>query len=83
MGTRKNHSPNCLECHHYYVTWDVDHPKGCRAFGMKTRELPSFVVQKNSGLPCQSFQKKKPRDIQPSSAAFPDLRSDRFIKSRS
>lgn len=49
---------NCLLCAHFQITWDPAAPRGCRAFGFKCRELPSAVVQRASGLPCQQFAPK-------------------------
>lgn len=49
---------NCKKCVHYYVTWEAQHPHGCRAFGFKSPRIPSMEVQKNSGLPCELFEEK-------------------------
>lgn len=49
---------NCLGCKHYYVTWDEKFPKGCRAFGFKTNQLPSLEVFRSSGSPCLKFDPK-------------------------
>nr|WP_102710884.1 uracil-DNA glycosylase [Paenibacillus castaneae] len=50
---------NCLKCKHYYVTWDPKSPKGCKAFGFKTQQMPSSVVLSSSGNPCMHFEEKK------------------------
>jgi len=50
---------NCFKCIHYYITWDPARPKGCRHFGFKSTQLPSIVVYKSSGEPCQAFQEKR------------------------
>lgn len=50
--------PDCLHCTHYYVTWDVAQPRGCRAYEFKSAELPSEVVLASSGEPCQLFARK-------------------------
>lgn len=52
---------NCLHCAHFYVTWDERNPKGCRAMGFKSREAPSAVVFRSSGMACQMFEEKKDR----------------------
>ncbi|MDX1807810.1 MAG: uracil-DNA glycosylase [Paenisporosarcina sp.] len=54
-------SVNCFQCRHFYVTWDTRHPRGCRAYQFKTRELPSVVVKRSSGTDCMNFQ-PKPRE---------------------
>jgi len=52
---------NCTKCEHYYVTWDPGFPKGCRAYGIKTKFMPSAAVLSSSGKPCLSFEEKTPR----------------------
>lgn len=49
--------PDCLHCSHYFVTWEADKPRGCRAYEFKTPELPSKVVLESSGEPCQFFER--------------------------
>ncbi|WP_398291852.1 uracil-DNA glycosylase [Sporosarcina aquimarina] len=41
------------------MTWEPSHPRGCKAYGFKTRELPSAVVLRSSGLECMKFEPKK------------------------
>lgn len=53
---------NCFQCRHFYVTWEPKHPRGCRAYGFKTRELPSAVVLRSSGMECMQFEQKKGSD---------------------
>ncbi len=50
---------NCLKCAYYFVTWDREFPRGCRQFGIKSRELPSIVVKRSTGKSCPSFVKNK------------------------
>lgn len=50
---------DCNKCQYYYVTWDPKFPRGCKAFGFKTRELPSLSVFRSSGQPCLRFTPKK------------------------
>ncbi|SFL10665.1 hypothetical protein SAMN03159341_103237 [Paenibacillus sp. 1_12] len=49
---------NCIKCVHYYVTWDPAFPRGCKAFGFKTAEMPSTLVKRSSGHPCLKFESK-------------------------
>ncbi|MGM0444665.1 MAG: uracil-DNA glycosylase [Fibrobacterota bacterium] len=49
---------NCRRCVNYYVTWDRNAPHGCRAYGFKSRVIPSIVVRKSSGAPCRLYRKK-------------------------
>jgi len=56
--------PNCHRCASFWVTYDQQHPYGCRAFGMKSRALPSQAVRDASGHECRAFTPKetpKPR----------------------
>ncbi len=50
--------PDCLHCRHFFVTWEADRPRGCRAYEFKSFELPSEVVRASSGEPCQLFERK-------------------------
>lgn len=49
---------DCMKCKHFFVTWDPNMPRGCRAFGFKTRSLPSVEVLSSSGQPCMSYERK-------------------------
>jgi len=55
LGNRK---VNCFECLHFFITHEPAHPHGCRIIGFKTRELPAFVVLRNSGAPCRMFERR-------------------------
>lgn len=50
--------PDCLHCIHYFVTWEADRPRGCRAYEFKSAELPSDVVLASSGEACRCFERK-------------------------
>ncbi|WP_335508126.1 uracil-DNA glycosylase [Bacillus sp. JJ722] len=50
---------NCVKCKHYFVTWDQHAPKGCKAFGFKSIQLPSMIVLQSSGQNCMKFDEKK------------------------
>ncbi|NLT94812.1 MAG: uracil-DNA glycosylase [Clostridia bacterium] len=50
---------NCLKCQYFYITWDKNFPRGCKAFGFKTKNLPSLVVFQSSGQSCQHFKPKE------------------------
>ncbi|MCF6345486.1 MAG: uracil-DNA glycosylase [Thiomicrorhabdus sp.] len=57
----KNSPPiDCFRCHHFFVTWDSNNPRGCKAFGFKTTQLPSAVVLETSGEPCLKYSPKNP-----------------------
>ncbi|MFK2825668.1 uracil-DNA glycosylase [Bacillus sp. B190/17] len=49
---------NCFRCKHFFVTWDQKSPRGCRAYGFKSKQLPSVIVLQASGSPCYKFSTK-------------------------
>lgn len=49
---------NCMACRYFYVTYEPNHPYGCRALGFKSREMPSRTVYISSGMECRSFTLK-------------------------
>lgn len=53
---------DCFKCRHFYVTWDEYFPRGCKALGFKSREIPSGVVFRSSGIECQKFEMKAKKD---------------------
>lgn len=50
---------NCLKCEYYYITWDMNNPKGCKFFNFKSKLMPSLVVFRSSGKPCEAFKPKE------------------------
>jgi hypothetical protein len=52
---------NCLECRHYYITWDADFPHGCKGMQFKSRRLPQLEVLEASGRDCLMMVEKKRR----------------------
>ncbi|XUX07444.1 uracil-DNA glycosylase [Sporosarcina sp. UB5] len=50
---------NCFRCQYFFVTWDPKSPRGCKAYSFKTRELPSVVVHRSSGMECMKYVPKK------------------------
>lgn len=53
---------NCFKCRHFHVTWDESFPRGCRALGFKSREMPSAMAYNSSGMECQLYE---PREKKP------------------
>ena len=51
--------PDCYNCKHFFVTWQAHAPRGCRAFGFKTKNLPSVEVFKISGNDCGYYNQKR------------------------
>jgi hypothetical protein len=56
-------TPNvkCIHCKHYYVTWDKQHPYGCKRLGFKAAIEPALVVLRASGHRCLAFAQKPSR----------------------
>jgi len=52
-------TPRCIECGHYYVTWDRAFPYGCKAMGFKSFKIPAVVVRESSGQECLGFIEKQ------------------------
>jgi hypothetical protein len=50
---------SCYKCKFYFVTWDEKFPRGCRAMHFKSRQMPSTVVFKSSGMQCMQFKPRK------------------------
>ena len=56
---------NCRTCEYFLITWQSSMPYGCKAHGFKSKQLPSLVVAKSSGIECLMFKpkiKKPPGD---------------------
>jgi hypothetical protein len=51
--------PDCVKCLHFKVTWEPAHPRSCRVFGIKSRNLPSVAVFRATGRHCPSFQTRE------------------------
>jgi hypothetical protein len=50
----------CIQCQHYYITWDKRHPYGCKKLGFKAAIEPALVVRRASGQHCLAFEPKPP-----------------------
>lgn len=50
---------DCTQCQHYYVTWDVNRPHGCRFFSFKSPYSPALAVFESSGKSCEAFEQKQ------------------------
>ena len=49
----------CQKCTNYFVTWEAEKPHGCKAYGFKSKVIPSIVVKNSSGENCKLFVEKK------------------------
>lgn len=51
--------PNCMNCKHFFVTWDQNSPRGCRKYGIKTSQMPSVIVAMSTAeKSCLGYEKK-------------------------
>ncbi|WML34524.1 uracil-DNA glycosylase [Clostridium sp. OS1-26] len=48
----------CHNCKYYYITWDIQFPYGCKLYGIKSKQVPSIIVSKSIGMPCNEFVEK-------------------------
>jgi len=48
----------CQKCQYYFVTWQQNKPHGCKAYGFKSRLLPSMVVFQSSGTKCSLYKSR-------------------------
>jgi len=52
--------PNCMNCKHFFITYDKNTPRGCRIYKIKSASLPSMVVKRaNNGEECMGFSAKE------------------------
>ncbi|MBN2865450.1 MAG: uracil-DNA glycosylase [Thiotrichales bacterium] len=59
---KKTNSIDCFKCRHFYITWDANQSRGCKAFGFKTKQMPSIVVFETSGAECLKYSPKPEQD---------------------
>lgn len=50
----------CSQCVHYFITFDVRFPYGCRAMGFKSRQQPKNEILAATGEACVTFTPKVP-----------------------
>ncbi|MBN2782256.1 MAG: uracil-DNA glycosylase [Campylobacterales bacterium] len=53
-----NKKINCRRCVYFFVTWQPNNPYGCKAYGFKSKMIPSMVVFQSSGRDCEMFRAK-------------------------
>ena len=57
--------PNCWECRHLMITWDVGTPYGCKLMGFRSRYIPSLEVLRTDGRFCGGFSAKTEKNNAP------------------
>lgn len=50
---------NCRNCLHFFITWDMKFPYGCKALNFKSKSIPSVDVKISSGIDCLKYEEKK------------------------
>ena len=62
MSEKPSYIP-CGICLNYFVTFDAKRPHGCKKFGFKSIQSPSFAVFAATGTNCALFKSKfRPTD---------------------
>jgi hypothetical protein len=51
-----------MRCIHYFTTFDPELPRGCKLYGMRTRQFPNLMVKKETGSDCMGFEVKKRKE---------------------
>jgi len=57
--------PNCWECRHLMITWDVRTPYGCKMMGFRSKYIPSMEVLRTDGRFCGGFSAKPAKNTAP------------------
>jgi hypothetical protein len=57
-GPQSMKGPNCWDCRHLMITWDVRKPYGCKLMGFKSKIIPSIEVLRTDGRFCGGFSAK-------------------------
>ena len=55
---------DCKKCIHFKITWEKDRPYACKAFGFKSKKIPSAEVSAAAGKECLKFSPKVPQKKQ-------------------
>lgn len=49
----------CRKCQHFCMSWDSTAPYSCRKFAFKSKEIPCFVISRETQEDCHYFEPKK------------------------
>ena len=49
---------NCWNCKYFYISWHPTMPYACRAFGFKSKNIPSLEVLSADGRLCKAYNSK-------------------------
>lgn len=54
---------NCMQCKHFFITYDAKTPRGCKVYGIKSQQLPSMIIKNaNGGQDCLGFEAKEKKN---------------------
>lgn len=68
---------NCLKCKHFFVTWNPQSSKGCKAYGFESNQIPSVVVALETKKECLLFQQKEVSALNKNKSGL-DLNDDKL-----
>ena len=77
-----NKGPNCWDCRHLMITWDVRTPYGCKLMGFRSKYIPSIEVLRTDGRFCGGFSAKPVKNIAPDPKTKPTLAVGKTTKRR-
>jgi len=59
LDVDNNEKIDCFKCVYFSITWEPKTPRACKLFGFKSAQMPSEVVSRSSGSPCEGFAAKE------------------------
>ena len=74
--------PNCWECRHLMITWDVRTPYGCKMMGFRSKYIPSMEVLRTDGRFCGGFSAKPAKNTAPNPKTKPNQSVGKTTKRR-
>ena len=58
MNIKLRNKINCWTCKYFYISWHTTMPYACRAFGFKSKNIPSLEVLSADGRSCKAYNSK-------------------------
>jgi len=77
LAAGPNKGPNCWDCRHLMITWDVRTPYGCKLMGFRSKYIPSIEVLRTDGRFCGGFSAKPLKNTAPDPKTKPHWLSAR------
>jgi hypothetical protein len=82
LAAGPNKGPNCWDCRHLMITWDVRTPYGCKLMGFRSKYIPSIEVLRTDGRFCGGFSAKPVKNTVPDPKTKPTLAVGKTTKRR-